>query len=186
MPWTEPVTSKELDVRDPEDAEIIALFQPSATEPEKAPEAAPSEPEVVSVHVPASPAGQAVLDETSPQPEVIPPLALPSPPAEILARMGRQATASPVVVCGFSGARVPGHSRGGSGDGATVGKLFSQPQWSDTLYRYRFSRLLPQLRTGGLRTGPLWTGSASQFDQRPARRVPYRALRQSEELFLRG
>ncbi len=185
MPWTEPVTSKELDVRDAEDAKIIALFQPSVTEPEKAPEAAPSEPEVVSVHVPASPDSQIGPVETSPQPEVIPPLALPSPPAEMLARMGRQATASPVVVCGFSGARVPGHSRGGSGDGATVGKLFSQPQWSDTLYRYRFSRLLPQLRTGGLRTGPLWTGSAGQFNQRPARRVPYRALRQSEELFLR-
>jgi DNA-binding XRE family transcriptional regulator len=102
-------TVKELDVRDPEDAEIIALFEKPVTENEREPEAAYSEPELASSHVttpvnepalaslqaPASPAGQAVLDETSPQPEVIPPPTRPSPPAEMLARMGRQAQLRP-------------------------------------------------------------------------------------------
>src|SRR5579875_376013 len=95
-------TVKELDVRDAEDAKIIALFQPSATEPEKAPEAAPSEPEVVSVHVPASPDSQIGPIETSPQPEVIPPPTRPSPPAEMLARMGRQAQLRPWWYAGLA------------------------------------------------------------------------------------
>jgi hypothetical protein len=81
---------KGLDARDPEDAEIIALFQPPATEPEREPDVALSDNEAANPQVSAPAASQADLADATLQPEVMPPLAIHSPPAGIVARMGRR------------------------------------------------------------------------------------------------